>query len=611
MKTKLLFVVLISLLLSWTQSVKADTIHITLTVPSQIQNLCQDPMNFDTFIIHKYQYFAGVPTWYVDGLPVAVCDSFVYVPTSSVSVLITAIWNYNEYGVRLSLYTSPPAHTTFSVLSGGNLSTSGDTVWMCDDSVRVGSNASGSQMTSWHWGNTAGLYSVDAPLYITTPGTYFFYMENPCGITIDTFEVIQLPTSAPVWTDIAFCNQPVSMTLDAGAGWSYLWSTGATTQTIDVSSVGTYMVSLTNHCVSSTSASIDITQYFYPQPAFDTIPILCNNLQQIINPNDTFVYDTYLWSTGETTPSITVTAPSATYYVTVTKGGCSAIAGTDMYFYPDPEAPVQCVSTFDPLSGKNATVIEADADESELIGYVLCYKQGSSWIPLDTIASGALPSYTLYDDLHDPNQQSFTYAAFALHSCGNLSPIGDWHKTIRIAIFQDVISSDYVLQIMDDYETMGGYTPDSYTIWIDSLNDGNLSEIGILNGGNSSFTISTPVNGAAYYASVNLPWTCNTTKSANVSFSNKRVFSTSSVSENTLQTLSIYPNPATNQITISGIETGGMLRLYDLSGKLLLERVNRDNTLEIVGIAAGSYVLEIRAGAESGSEVLRGRVVVE
>lgn len=608
MKTKLLFVVLISLLLSWTQSVKADTIYVQL--PAGTQNSCQNPSNFDTFIFYKPLGF-GSTMWNVNGVNYGSGDSLVFVPTAVGMYAIGASWNGNVEGAGLQLFSAPPAHTSFVVLDGGSVNMTNDTLWMCDDTMRVVSNASGSQMTSWHWGNTAGLYSVDAPLYITTPGTYFYYMENPCGITIDTFEVIQLPTSAPAWTDIAFCNQPVNMTLDAGAGWSYLWSTGATTQTIGVSSVGSYTVDLSNACVSSASASIAVTQEFYPQPAFDTIPILCNNLQQIINPNDTFVYDTYLWSTGETTPTITVTAPSAPYWVTVTKGGCSAYASTTIYFYPDPEAPVQCVSTFDPLSGKNATVIEADADESELIGYVLCYKQGSSWIPLDTIDTGAMPSYTLYDDLHDPNQQSFTYAAFALHSCGNLSPLGDWHKTIRIAIFQDVISSDYVLQIMDDYETMGGYTPDSYTIWIDSLNDGSLSEIGILNGGNSSFTISAPVNGAAYYASVNLPWTCNTTKSANVSFSNKRVFSTSSVSENTMQTLTIFPNPATNQISISGIETGGMLRLYDLSGKLLLERENRDNTLELVGIAAGSYVLEVRASAGSGSEVVRGRVVVE
>jgi len=71
--------------------------------------------------------------------------------------------------------------------------------------------------------------------------------------------------------------------------------------------------------------------------------------------------------------------------------------------------------------------------------------------------------------------------------------------------------------------------------------------------------------------------------------------------------LSIYPNPATNQITISGIESGGTLRLYDLTGKLLLERENRDNTLDVSGVEAGCYVLEVRT--ESG--VLYGRVVVE
>ncbi len=72
--------------------------------------------------------------------------------------------------------------------------------------------------------------------------------------------------------------------------------------------------------------------------------------------------------------------------------------------------------------------------------------------------------------------------------------------------------------------------------------------------------------------------------------------------------MSIYPNPATTQITISGVEPSGTtLRLYDLTGKLLLERVNSDNTLDVSYVEAGSYLLEVR----SDSGVVYGRVVVE
>jgi|GEM_PF-1776238 len=582
-------------------------------------NFCTSDVDSVYLIQPTISGMTGV-RWYIPDFPTQPYynDTVLIVPQYEGMVQMNSNQGYMRELVIL-FYEAPPSHATFEIFSGGDINTTNDTAYMCGmGGLSLGAYGFGGDAVYMKWLTNGSFFSSDNPITITQSTTYVFEHGNPCGITTDTIVVIQLPTVAPVWTDTSFCNTPVSLTLDPGPGWDYLWNTGATTQTLSVDTAGVYSVTLSNVCSTGGVVSIAVTHQSYPLPDLDLysqIPALtlCQSEVAILDPYPGYTYDTYKWYQGGTVlisnqPTLTVDyALGGGYYLLeVTQGNCVATSDIGVSFYPDPQTPTHCVSSFDPLTGKNMTVFDV-MNEPDVTDYVLFYKQGSVWIPLDTVAKSGLQSHTLYDDFHDPNQQSFTYAAFAMHSCGNLSPLGDWHKTIRIAIFQDVISNDYVLQIMDDYETMGGYTPDSYTIWIDSLNDGHLSEIGILNGGNSSFTISAPVNGAAYYASVDLPWTCNNAKLANISYSNKRVFSTSSVSENQLQSLTIYPNPATNQITISGIEPGGTLRLYDLTGKLLVERKNIDNTMDVRGIAPGSYVLEVRM--KKG--VVRGNVVVE
>lgn len=588
-------------------------------------DLCQSA-GFDTLVFYKPAGYNSV-TWYMDvnagGFSyMGAADSLILIPSVtgeySISLVDAITFNQSLFTMNIAIGLAPSP--TFEIIGGGGqMNTTGDTAWLCGSSMSLGAGGIVGSDANSFWDGPGIIHSTDNPIN-AIPGKFYFSRENGCGLTLDSVHVVSLPTTLPIFLDTTLCNESFPLTINAGSGYfSYYWSTTENSQIIQAYAGGTYTVSVSNACVSGT-ASITIDQELFPLPdlvSFSVIPgpFLCYNEVAILDPNPGFTYDTYQWyqnggsSAMGNQSSFTVdySMGSSYFVVDVTVGNCVATANIGVSFYDAPLSPIQCVSTYDPTTGDNMTIIERGTD-AETQAYVLAFKQGSNWIPIDTVpAVPGLSSYTLYDRLNDPNIQSQCYAVFTQHTCGNLSDLLDWHKTIRIAIFQDVISSDYVLQIMDDYETLSGYTPDSYTIWIDSLNNGTLTQIGILNGGNSSFTISAPVNGAAYYASVNLPWICDSAKSTNISYSNKRIFGPSSVSENQMQTLTIFPNPATNQISISGIETGGMLRLYDLSGKLLLERENRDNTLELNGISAGSYVLE----CESRSGVVRGRVVVE
>lgn len=106
---------------------------------------------------------------------------------------------------------------------------------------------------------------------------------------------------------------------------TFLWSTGETTETIVVSTSGTYSVEVT---IDGFTATDDITITFLEDPMVDLGPdqVVCAGDSFTIvpitdgNPEDF----TYLWSTGETTQTITVSDPN-TYTVTITSlEGCSA-----------------------------------------------------------------------------------------------------------------------------------------------------------------------------------------------------------------------------------------------------------------------------------------------
>lgn len=113
------------------------------------------------------------------------------------------------------------------------------------------------------------------------------------------------------------------VTLSAPAGLSYLWSTGATTQSIVVNSAQTVTVTVTNanNC-SATSSPITTTMNTAPNAqisANGSLSICQGQSVTLTASGGTSV----LWSTGATTPSINVSA-AGTYSAVVSNGTCSA-----------------------------------------------------------------------------------------------------------------------------------------------------------------------------------------------------------------------------------------------------------------------------------------------
>jgi hypothetical protein len=156
-------------------------------------------------------------------------------------------------------------------------------------------------------------------------------------VTIDA--VVEAGPDAPPWDgdcsgtppptvtpggNISICpGKPTTLTSSAAS--TYSWSTGATTQSIDVSAAGSFTVTTTDSrgCAATSAPTVVST---YPAPSTPTITAsgatrFCVGGTVTLTANSAAGY---LWSTGATTQSIVVNS-SGNYTVTTTDvNGCTA-----------------------------------------------------------------------------------------------------------------------------------------------------------------------------------------------------------------------------------------------------------------------------------------------
>ena len=124
-----------------------------------------------------------------------------------------------------------------------------------------------------------------------------------------------------------------SLLLQATGTGSFLWQDGSSGSTFMVNSAGDYSVQVTdaNGCIASDAISV-----IYADPtAIDLGPdvTICEGEQIVLDAS--LPGATYLWSTGATTPSITVDQQGS-YEVTVTQGNCSVTDQIEVTIAPVP-----------------------------------------------------------------------------------------------------------------------------------------------------------------------------------------------------------------------------------------------------------------------------------
>jgi hypothetical protein len=212
---------------------------------------------------------------------------------------------------------SNPVVVTVTSNPTPTITASGATTFCSGGSVTLTSSAA----TNYLWSTGATTQSIN----VAATGNYTVFITTgscsatsaPTSVTVKALPTASISPSGPV----TICNG-ASTTLTASTATSYLWSNGATTQGISVTTGGTYTVTVTTNGCSKTATPVAVNAISVATPNITATgsTTFCSGDSVILTST---VASAYLWSTGATTRSITVKT-TGTYSVTVTSNGCTA-----------------------------------------------------------------------------------------------------------------------------------------------------------------------------------------------------------------------------------------------------------------------------------------------
>lgn len=191
--------------------------------------------------------------------------------------------------------------------------------------------SSAGSYSQYLWSNGNNTSSIN----VNTSGTYTLTVTDNNNCTASTsvnFIVNPLPI-ASITGAAVICNGTSTTYTATPSGINYLWNTGATSNTINVTNAGTYSVTVTDNNGCTAQASQQLTVTNNPTPVITGATSACQGQNITLDAGN---YAGYLWSNGATTQT-TIVNSSGNYSVTVTiAGGCTGTASQQITINPLP-----------------------------------------------------------------------------------------------------------------------------------------------------------------------------------------------------------------------------------------------------------------------------------
>ena len=214
--------------------------------------------------------------------------------------------------------------------------------------------ASGASSYIWSTGDNTAATTVSPTS--TTTYTVTGTDQNGCSATASATITLRESPTANISGNLSFCQGESSLLTVTGNG-SYLWDGGSTQNSITVSESGVYSVTVTNDIGCSTVANATVTAYALPNVTISGNTVLCQGENTTLIAHGA---ETYLWTGGLTTPSITVNTFGYYTVTGVDANGCSNSATVSVLFYNLP--PVTISGATDICSGESTTLTASGAE---------------------------------------------------------------------------------------------------------------------------------------------------------------------------------------------------------------------------------------------------------
>ncbi len=521
------------------------------------------------------------------------------------------------------------------VMCSGYTATPSSTIATCTSATGSASvvTTNGTLASTYLWSNA----STSASLTNIVAGTYTVTATDFNGCTATASPVVgasavNIGASASSTNTICTASLGAAETgTTAGSSpFTYLWSTGATTFSISNLAAGTYLVTVTDNdgCTGTASATVSATTTAITSTITSTATTCgANTGSATVTPTNGIANYSYVWNSGGTTDAITGLGAGG-YQVTITDAnGCSGTATTNVTAPGGPSAtqvttdvtcngaangainvtttggtgtiiylwnPTASTEDISALPGGNYTLTITDGNNcsftiaatvnepaqlmlSETHNNVLCNGGNDGSIQV-TSTGGTLP-YT-YNSLPliGSNLTAGTYAVTVTdnNSCSTSISVTVTEPTAVNAQANATDASSAVATDGSITISATGGTPTYSYNW-----NPNVSS--------TSTALSLVVG--TYCVTVTDNNSCTTTACGTVSF-------TSAIGNVSIDKVTLYPNPANNQIMIetNSANSKFSFSIFNIEGKLMTEQIISGGkiTVDVKQLAEGFYSYQLK-----------------
>ena len=403
---------------------------------------------------------------------------------------------------------------------------------------------------------------------ITTTGTYMVRVTDTdagaaCSSVSAAVEVAVSPDETPEVTavgDLKFCEGG-SVTLTSTSALAYEWSNAlGTNQTAEVTESGSYSVTVTGSCADFTSNVIDVEVLAAPSPSASGVNIPTAATANLSATGVGSAFNWYNLATGGT-----AVATGAAYTTPV-------VNSTTSYWVEEVvEYPADLVN-----GGKTDTTFE-DGSYHNSTGFYLIF---------DVYENSTLNSVKVYtDEVGDRTVYIEDDNGATIHSQLFTVPVGE--SRINFTNWNLTPGTGYRLRVQES----------GHGFWRDNSNLNvnfpyNLGDLVSITGANT---------GSPTYYYYFYDWEVQGEACSCVSDRTEVVVSvgTVGVEEGDLSGVAVYPNPATEFVTVSvpsSVEGLVELNVMDALGNLVYSKtiVAGANQVDVSALAGGLYLLELK-----------------
>ena len=411
--------------------------------------------------------------------------------------------------------------------------------------------------------NQVNSISIDAQgnkCFGTASGVSFFWC------TIQTTPTIT--TSSP--TNVCLTD---FVQLTASLGTNYLWSNGETSQTISTNIDNSYTVIVSNFGCSKESLPFLITrdETVLPTPTITSSGSIanCNNLMILTSslPN-------CYWSTSNgvfNTHTMSTTSAVSGDLITTYYNNCLNVTPFVINEIVFPTVDI-CLVT----NQNNKNLIVWQKNPSHEAGNYKIYKQNNTTSNYELIHEQPYVDLSEYLDVSStPNTLLARYKISFIDTCSRETTLSSNHTTILLS--SNLGTNNTVNLNWNAYE---GFSYSNFEIWR-SLDGINYSLLSTVANNTYSYIDVNPNTQSYYQIRIVNPNNCTSTKS---SFSgvasniiDKSGNSVTGVSENSINNLTIYPNPTNDKLYFKNIIKGDFIKIQDLNGReIYIEEVKSE-----------------------------------